>query len=232
MGVKERRERERLEMRERILDAARTLFTKHGYDAVTMRAIAEAIEYSPAALYFHFADKDALLAELCAGDFARFTAEFAPLLAVEDPIERLVAMALVYTRFAREQPQMYRFMFMTQRPLRVLPDNIHKHGDPTHDVYALLHATIVDAIGKRLFLPKFKDAHLIAQLLWGGLHGVISLRMQMEDKPFVDWRATEDVVAQQLELMMTGLAGDDELMGRIRRTGKKVLRAAQESGIA
>ncbi|HTR04723.1 MAG TPA: helix-turn-helix domain-containing protein, partial [Thermoanaerobaculia bacterium] len=52
MGTAERRERERHELRGRILDAARELFAEQGYEAVTMRNIADRIEYSPTALYF------------------------------------------------------------------------------------------------------------------------------------------------------------------------------------
>ena len=65
MGVRERRDREREEIRTRILDAARELFATEGYEAVTMRRIADRIEYSATAIYFHFRDKEALLQELC-----------------------------------------------------------------------------------------------------------------------------------------------------------------------
>ncbi len=64
LGTVERRERERQELRTRILDAARELFAEEGYDAVTMRKIADRIEYSPTAIYFHFRDKHALMREL------------------------------------------------------------------------------------------------------------------------------------------------------------------------
>jgi len=61
MGIIERRERERKAVRKKILDAARELFVAEGYDAVTMRRIAETIEYSPTAIYFHFKDKETLI---------------------------------------------------------------------------------------------------------------------------------------------------------------------------
>jgi len=60
MGVKERREREKTETREIILDAARELFLAEGYEGVSMRKVAEKIEYSPTAIYIHFKDKDDL----------------------------------------------------------------------------------------------------------------------------------------------------------------------------
>ena len=57
MGVKERREREKSETRDKILDAARELFVTEGYEGVSMRRVADKIEYSPTAIYVHFADK-------------------------------------------------------------------------------------------------------------------------------------------------------------------------------
>ena len=56
MGIQERRERERQELRTKILDAARELFAERGYESVTMRELAKKIEYSPTVLYWHFAD--------------------------------------------------------------------------------------------------------------------------------------------------------------------------------
>ncbi len=70
MGVTERRERERVEIRQKILDAARELFATEGYERVTMRRIAEAIEYSPTTIYHHFEDKDDLVNALCEKAFS------------------------------------------------------------------------------------------------------------------------------------------------------------------
>src|SRR3954464_6702698 len=116
MGTVERREREKQELRTKILDAARELFVAEGYEAVTMRAIADKIEYSATAIYKHFADKDALVGELCRHDFRGFAAHFAKAASVRDPIERLRAAGRAYFDFAKKYPQHYRFMFMAPRP--------------------------------------------------------------------------------------------------------------------
>src|ERR1700678_2654292 len=99
MGTTERRERERQELRTRILDAARELFAAEGYEAVTMRKIAERIEYSPTAIYAHFKDKNALIRELCEGDFLAFAQKFVGFLTVQDPIERLRLAGVAYVDF-------------------------------------------------------------------------------------------------------------------------------------
>src|ERR687883_454319 len=58
MGIKERHERDREAVRRAILDAARELFVREGYQNVSIRKIAERIEYSPAAIYGYFPSKD------------------------------------------------------------------------------------------------------------------------------------------------------------------------------
>src|SRR5450432_1018809 len=61
MGVQERRAREKEELRQEIMEAARELFVKEGFDNVSMRKIAEKIEYSPTTIYLYFQDKGDLL---------------------------------------------------------------------------------------------------------------------------------------------------------------------------
>ena len=87
--MKERREREKEEVRAKILDAARELFVEEGYEAVTMRKIAAAIEYSPTAIYLHFRDKKAVINALCETDFLKLASRFRKIAEVGDPIVRL-----------------------------------------------------------------------------------------------------------------------------------------------
>src|SRR5919106_923911 len=86
---RQRRTRELAETRQKILDAAREMFVRLGYEATTMRAIADRIEYTPTAIYHHFRNKEALLAELCAADFRALAGAFQKIGRIEDPIERL-----------------------------------------------------------------------------------------------------------------------------------------------
>src|SRR5215212_11892612 len=137
MGLKERREREREEVRTKILDAARELFVSEGYEAVTMRRIAERIEYSPTAIYFHFRDKDALLRELCDTDFRAFAEGFTVLARIADPVERLRASGYAYIDFGMNNPSHYRLMFMTPKNLAA-KDSAIAQGDPAEDAYAFL----------------------------------------------------------------------------------------------
>src|SRR5688500_15821418 len=98
-----------------ILDAARELFVERGVEAVTMRAVAERIEYTPTAIYHHFRDKHTLLVELCVTDFRRLGHVFQRLGRVADPIDRLRHFGNAYVEFGLANPSHYRFMFMTER---------------------------------------------------------------------------------------------------------------------
>src|SRR5215469_13479007 len=96
MGSIERREREREDKRRQILDAARELFVEEGYDAVTMRKVADKVEYTPTAIYLHFKDKEELVREVVTQDFLKLGKHFQSIAEIDDPIEALNAMGLSY----------------------------------------------------------------------------------------------------------------------------------------
>src|SRR3954469_18483914 len=118
MGSAERRERERLEIRTAILDAARAIMGERGFDGLTMRAVADRIEYTAAALYKHFSDREDLVRELCATDFYNFALSLrsqpgALQVDPNDPYAQLRAIGHGYAAFAMSHPEQYRVMFMS-----------------------------------------------------------------------------------------------------------------------
>ncbi len=206
MGTAERRERERVELKGRILDAARELFVEQGYDAVTMRKIADRIEYSPTAIYFHFRDKQALLRELCDADFATLAQGFQKIACIDDPIERLRQIGRSYVDFALEYPNHYRLMFMTPQPAGMrAEDSRLRRGNPEEDAYAFLRATVADAIAGKRLRPELSDPDLVSQLVWAGTHGAVSLHMCKCHDDWVDWRDAKTLAHELIEAMIRGL---------------------------
>ena len=112
MGITERKTRQRQALRERILDAARRIVVREGFAALSMRKIADAIEYSPATLYLYFASRDEIARALCTEGYAKLLATFEPLAQIADPAQRLKAMAHAYVGFGVAHPQTYRLIFM------------------------------------------------------------------------------------------------------------------------
>jgi AcrR family transcriptional regulator len=205
LGPKERREREREEIRGRILEAARELFASDGYEAVTMRRIADRIEYSPTAIYFHFKDKETLLKELCSIDFHSLARQFGPIGKIGDPIERLRRAGHAYIRFGIDHPNHYRLMFMTPHPPIDDPD-VDK-GNPEEDAYAFVRGIVADAVEQKLLRPELKDVDLVTQTVWAAVHGVVSLDIAKCNDPWVDWRAMKKRAEAMVDAIVAGIVG-------------------------
>ncbi|MBS1785548.1 MAG: TetR/AcrR family transcriptional regulator [Acidobacteria bacterium] len=204
MGPTNRREREKEALRLQILDAARELFARDGFEAVTMRAIAERIEYSPRTIYLHFADKEDLVRELCRHDFLGLGADLAKAGRVKDPIERIKTIGLAYAKFGLANPNHYRLMFMSDSLDYEGKGEETWKGNPEVDAYAFLLATAQEAITKGLLA--IKDAELAAQTLWAGVHGVISLHLAKGTDPWVEWRPIAKRVKTMVEVLVEGSA--------------------------
>lgn len=199
-----RRERQKAETRQAILDAARELFVTDGVEATTMRAIAARIGYTPTAIYHHFRDKDALIAELCMADFSALGQAMFKIGRIEDPVERLRRMGLAYTDFALDNPSQYRFMFMTplRQPMVDAFGNVIK--SPDEDAYGFLLHTVTEGIEKGVYRPELSDAPELAQMVWGGIHGIISLWFTHCNDPHIVLRDPRETVRTMCDAMIRG----------------------------
>lgn len=210
MGTKERREREKGAMRAAILDAARELFVAHGYEAVTMRKIADRIEYSPTAIYLHFRDKKAVMDAICDADFLELAKRFRKIAEIVDPLERLRAAGLAYSDFALKHPNHYRLMFMTPHPPHRPEESAIEHGNRDQDAYAFVLWTVTEAIQQGRVRPELDDPELVAQMVWAAVHGWVSLRMTKGNEEWVDWRPTKRSVEAMVDLTIRGIARQPE----------------------
>jgi AcrR family transcriptional regulator len=123
MGIKERQERDREAVRRAILDAARELFVTEGFQNVSIRKIAERIEYSPAAIYGYFPSKDDIFFSLAEEGFRLLGDPAAtrddPALKDAPPLDRVRAVFWRLHTFSREQPQYFALMFVERSVPRI-----------------------------------------------------------------------------------------------------------------
>ena len=199
MGIAERRERDRVGLRRKILDAARELFMSEGYDRVTMRRIADAIEYSPTAIY-----KDDLVRALCADEFSQLLAAL-PQAAPADPVEGIRQLGLAYARFGFIYPNHYRFMFMTDK-------RQHTLSDEGQQAFGLLRAAVERAIASGRF--RAEDVDATAQVLWASLHGVVALLVTYDREQFPGVPAVPDLVERVVENGIRGFLADPASLDR------------------
>ena len=222
MGVKERREREKSETRDKILDAARELFVTEGYEGVSMRKVAEKIEYSPTAIYVYFADKNELFHQLCRQDFARLQEVVATEMP-SDPIERVLKIGRNYVQFGERFPNHYVFMFMTPHPEQELDEQDREiAGNPEVDAYAFLKWAVQEAINAGCFREGVEDSELVSQTLWASVHGVISLNIAKGKDPWVDWRPLRQRAEMMLDITLRGLLKENSLwLAQQNKTSRK-----------
>ncbi len=121
MGIKERQERDREAVQRAILDAARDLFVRDGFEQVSIRKIAELVEYSPAAIYGYFPSKDDIFYALAEEGFRLLHGDPADLAAVAPlrPIDRVRTLLWRLYAFSVDHPQYFALMFVDRSVPRI-----------------------------------------------------------------------------------------------------------------
>lgn len=194
MGVKERRDREKENLRQEILDAASELFAKEGYANVSMRKIADKIEYSPTTIYLYFKDKTDLLNEICEETFGKLIETVAEIenTGSSEPINCLQKGMRAYIDFGLKYPNHYEVTFIT--PLaNFLGKEIHPYeGSSGQKAFEYIVRQVTGSIEKGQI--KKGDIAAISQAIWAAIHGVTALLISHQDFPFVEKEVLIDTV--------------------------------------
>jgi AcrR family transcriptional regulator len=202
LGVKERKLRQKRFLRQEILDAASELFVREGFENVSMRRIADKIEYSPTTIYLYFKDKAELLEEVCNETFSRLTSHLRTILEQPgDPMERLRRGLTAYVHFGLDNPHHYRATFMMVHP-EGFDEAKHSHPDsPGMQAFDFLRRCVFDCMtaGK----IHSKDAELVSQTLWCGVHGVTSLLITHTMFP---WVSRDQLIESVVDSIIAGVA--------------------------
>jgi AcrR family transcriptional regulator len=185
-------------LHDEILDAAERLLIETGSkEAVSIRAVADAVGVTPPSIYLHFQDKDDLIYAVCERNFAefdRFIEEAAP--GASDPLDALKRRGRAYVQFGLDHPEQYRILFMTQPPPDWTADRILENAAFSHlleTVQACLDAGVL-APGNTL---------LVALGLWAAVHGITSLLITKSQLP---WPDVEQLVDHVVSMCVNGLA--------------------------
>jgi AcrR family transcriptional regulator len=199
VGVIERKEREKEEMRRKILDAARHLFVEVGYEKTSVRGIAEIIEYSPATIYLYYKDKNELLFALHEEAFMKMIAELGQVVSIKDPLERLIDMGRHYIKYALENPEMYDLMFIMAAPMETL-DFSHEIWEDGQKSFCMLKMVVEECM-KEGYFPE-QDLETMSLTIWAYMHGLVTIYLKNRLKMFEDNRELERM-NQSFELFVT-----------------------------
>lgn len=199
MGIAQRRERERNSLRQDIMDAATTMFAEEGFERVSMRKLADRVEYSPTAIYLHFRDKDALFQAVCEAAFKQLVVrldkqrrKFAG-----DPLANLRAGLKAYIEFGLKHPDQYMVAFMSRAHGAQVPFEASAGAE----AFGYLQRAVTECIEAKIFRSVHPE--LTAQVLWMSVHGLVSLLIAKAGFPFAPKAA---LIEAQLDLLLDGLA--------------------------
>ena len=199
MGVKERRAREKELLRQQILSAARELFVGEGYENVSMRKIANKIEYSPTTIYLHFKDKADLLDSVCQETLLNLLNTLEELKRdMSDPIETLRKSGQAYVEFGLKYPQDYKLTFVIrpqfQKGLGL------QEGSVGEKVFNYLRTMVSECIRQKIF--RQMDVETTGQVLWAAVHGVTLLLIDFPDFP---WTEKDELINTVINITIEGL---------------------------
>jgi AcrR family transcriptional regulator len=194
--------------REEILQAAKELFLEEGYNATTIRRIADRVGISAPALYLYFKDKEGLMLALCDQTFAHLITAIGEIeKMVADPLERVRRFGEAYAQFGLNHPDEYRLVFMGG-----VPESMRKVGhrapidDPTQPgvggaiVFSRLVAILseLEASGVKLNYPP----DTCAELCWMGVHGLVAAIIM---KPEFPWSNRDLLIKGMLDIHLKGM---------------------------
>ena len=196
MEILERKLRSREQTRSGIVQTARAIARREGWQAVSIRKIADAIEYSAPIVYEYFDSKDVLLSEIRNDGFTFLRQEYNRILKLyRDPEKRLYEISLIQWDFAQQQPEMYRVMYNLDGAFCSVP------------VYqSEAFQGVSDAVSAIIFsfIPKSKDSIKRLYFEWWSLsHGMISLSMLLEDEQSSE--QSEQIYRETMRRFVRGL---------------------------
>lgn len=204
MGIKERQERERESIRTAILEAARDLFVAEGYSHVSIRKIAERIEYSPASIYSYFPSKDDIFFALAEEGF-RLLYDLGERAAVgPDPLTRLKAQLRAFYQFSTDHPEHFALMFLDRSVPR-----IGAHYQRFRLLIEMKQRTceLIAACVAAGQLPGADDPISMFRVLTTPLVGVAGMRIFGRHAPGEDCGAlANDVIETTIAGLRTGVA--------------------------
>jgi len=170
------RNRRHARTKQAILDAAQRIIAERGTEGLSMREIAQRIEYSPSGLYEYFRGKDEIIQGLCDEGFVRLSERIRYRIATEHaPVQRLIASGVAYLEFANQHREQYMLMFNAVHAIHISLEEIGHNSS-----YALLKQVVQECIDAQEFkVREHYGQEEISYQLWALLHGIAMLRLTL-----------------------------------------------------
>ena len=191
-------ENNKTDVREKILIAARSLFSNRGVEHVSMRKIAECIGYSPTTIYLYFKDKSELLNTLVLDYYQNLISRSIPIMATmsRDPFEALRQYSLLFVHLGLENPDYYRLMTALFHEKHLQSQGNQQGYKVYGDMLILVKACLQNGDIEET------APEMIVQSLWSLLFGLTSL---LTSRPEFDWTEQSRLIEFTINTYLEGL---------------------------
>lgn len=185
-------------MRQEIMNAAREMFVTEGFERVSMRRIAEKINYSPTTIYLYFDDKADLLRQICERTFRQLELSVKSISkSSKDPVEKLRLGINEYINFGLAHPDEYDLVFISPLPVSKDQDFQFSNGKEAFDT---LRSAVRECVEAGVI--KNREVETVSQTLWAGMHGVTSLLIKHNGFPFI---RPETLIKSVVDTLIEGI---------------------------
>lgn len=196
---RQRREQQKEDLRQTILDAAAKLLLEHGYEGFSLRQVAEHIGYTPTTIYLYFEDKADLLFAVVDGAYADFSRRLqAAYDSTDDPLQRIRALGRAYIDFGLANPVVYQLIFVQRTDFLLT----WRKGERSPRASALLILQRAVAEAQQAGFVRPGNVQSLSDALWAMVHGLVSLAIGM---PMFDAARSRAASETALDLMIDAL---------------------------
>ena len=194
MSTMTRREKQRIANREGILEAALRIAEREGWPAVTIRKIADEIDYTSPIIYQHFDNKEAALQVLMERGYALLQEQMQRPLPAATPDEQLLNIGRAYLKFVQTQPHLYQLMS------GVSGTSLDLDGDARKTSASGVINLVIDALERWATQKSVKlaDPLVACEACWGVLHGMASIGML----PGIGFEHAKELALETLSALM------------------------------
>jgi len=201
MGVQERRARDKELLRRKIIDAAAQLIVANGYEAFSLRQVADKIEYSASSIYLYFKNKEELLEAICAETFEELIARMDRLEARDlPPLECFEEGIREYINFGLQHPQHYELVFSC-------PPAAHDGTPLSRSKGLQAFGTLVRAFERCAAAGIFRSStpQQDVMVTWMAMHGITTILITDYGKWDLPWSPMGDLIEHGVRMVSHGL---------------------------
>ena len=211
MGIHERKEREKEQRRNEIIDAAEKVFFFKGIENATMDEVAETAELSKGTLYLYFKSKEDIHFAICRRGLEILMDKLGEVVEEDKSVlENLIRVGLAFVKFSREYVDYFKVMSHFEIKEQCEDDDIHQHTEKDNVMQLLV--SLIDKGKKDSTIRVDIDSGIVAHILWAQTTGVLQLMSAQKYHLDMNTTSNDEVIMTHFELVANGIKAGNEVL--------------------